>query len=109
MKKGFEEAALEMGAEAEVEIDIMYPGYKLSEEDKVVQTAQQAIKKAGRTPELLTSGGGSDGNIISGYGIPTVNAVGYEEIHTTNEKMPVSELVKITEVVLAIVEHSASE
>ncbi|MFB4164629.1 M20/M25/M40 family metallo-hydrolase [Alteribacillus sp. JSM 102045] len=109
MKTAFEQTAQEMGAETEVEVTVMYPGYKLSEEDQVVSTAVKAGRKIGRTPKLLQSGGGSDANIISGYGIPTVNlAVGYEEIHTTNEKIKVEDLVKLTEMVTAIIEESTS-
>ena len=57
---------------------------------------------------LHQSGGGSDANVIAGHGIPTVNlAVGYEEIHTTNEKIPVEELAKTAELVVAIIEEVA--
>ena len=71
---------------------------------EVVQTAMKAIRNIGRTPELMTSGGGSDGNIFNGAGIPTVTlSVGYEEIHTKNERMPVEELNKLTELLLEIV------
>ncbi len=110
MRTAFEQTANDMGAEAEVEVTVMYPGYKLSEKDHVVSTAVKAGQTIGRTPKLLKSGGGSDANIISGYGIPTVNlAVGYEEIHTTNEKISVEELVKLTEMVTAIIEESTSK
>lgn len=108
MKAAFEEAAAEMGGRAEVEIEIMYPGFKFGAEDHVVKVAQKAAKKIGRPSELLTSGGGSDANVIAGFGIPTVNlAVGYEDIHTVNEKMPVKELVKLAEMATAIVEIAA--
>ena len=47
--------------------------------------------------------------MIAGFDIPTVNlAVGYEDIHTTNEKMPVEELYKLAEMVVAIIEEVAS-
>lgn len=104
MKAAFEEVAAEMGGRAEVEIDIMYPGFKFGAEDHVVKIAQKAAANIGRPSELLTSGGGSDANVIAGFGIPTVNlAVGYEDIHTVNEKMPVKELVKLAEMATAIV------
>jgi tripeptide aminopeptidase len=110
MKAAFVETAEEMGATAEVEIEILYPGYSFSSEDEVVQIAQRAASKIGRSCDLLQSGGGSDANVISGYGIPTVNlAVGYEEIHTTNERIPVEELSKITEMLLAIIEETVNK
>ncbi|WNS74147.1 tripeptidase T [Bacillus sp. DTU_2020_1000418_1_SI_GHA_SEK_038] len=110
MKEAFESAAEEMGGKANVEIKVMYPGFKFSEGDHVVEVARKAAAKIGRSCELLKSGGGSDANVIAGFGIPTVNlAVGYEEIHTTNERMPIEELYKLAEMVIAIVEEVAAQ
>ena len=110
MKEIFEETALEMGGHADVSIEVLYAGYKLGEGDKVVEIAQRAAKRIGRHGNLLQSGGGSDANIFSGFGIPTVNlAVGYEDIHTTDEKMPIAELVKVAEMVIAIIEETAKK
>ncbi|WLR54554.1 M20/M25/M40 family metallo-hydrolase [Mesobacillus subterraneus] len=107
MKEAFEATAEEMGGSAKVEMEILYPGFKFSEADEVVQIAQRAAAKIERPCSLLRSGGGSDANVFSGYGIPTVNlAVGYEEIHTVNERMPIVELVKITEMLLAVIEET---
>ncbi len=106
MKVAFEDVASEMGGRAEVDVQVMYPGFKFGEGDHVVEIAKQAAKKIGRSSELLRSGGGSDANVIAGFGIPTVNlAVGYEEIHTTNERMPIEELNKLAEYVIAIIEE----
>ncbi|WP_102346744.1 M20/M25/M40 family metallo-hydrolase [Bacillus sp. Marseille-P3661] len=108
MKDAFESVAKSMGGEAIVEIDVMYPGFKYGEGDHVVEIAKQAVNKIGRIPKLQQSGGGSDANIFVGHGVPTVNlAVGYEEIHTTNEKMPIQELVKTAELVFAIINEVA--
>ncbi|MEI5908195.1 tripeptidase T [Bacillus spongiae] len=109
MKEAFHSAAAEMGGSASVEVDIMYPGFKFADGDEVVEVAKKAAEKIGRPSSLQTSGGGSDANVIAGFGIPTVNlAVGYEEIHTTNERMPVQELVKLAEMVVSIVEEVTS-
>ncbi|WP_282032876.1 M20/M25/M40 family metallo-hydrolase [Metabacillus indicus] len=108
MKEAFESAAAEMGGRAEVEIEVMYPGFKFGEGDHVVEVAKRAAANIGRTSELQTSGGGSDANVIAGFDIPTVNlAVGYEDIHTTNEKMPIEELVKTAELVVSIIKEVA--
>ncbi|HZG73247.1 MAG TPA: M20/M25/M40 family metallo-hydrolase [Chondromyces sp.] len=109
MKEAFESKAAEMGGRAEVDIEVMYPGFKFGEGDLVVEIARKAAEAIGRPCELLTSGGGSDANVIAGFGIPTVNlAVGYEEIHTTNERMPIEELEKLTEMAVAIVQQVVS-
>ncbi|ARI77130.1 M20/M25/M40 family metallo-hydrolase [Halobacillus mangrovi] len=108
MKKAFLETAEDMGGEVELDVEVMYPGFKQKAGDEVVEVARSAAAKIGRESELLTSGGGSDANIIAGYGIPTVNlAVGYEEIHTTNERMPIAELEKVAELVTAIIKEVA--
>ncbi|WP_163531027.1 M20/M25/M40 family metallo-hydrolase [Halobacillus ihumii] len=110
MKQAFIQTADEMRGEVELQVDIMYPGFKQQEGDHVVEVARTAAKQIGRESKLLTSGGGSDANIIAGHNIPTVNlAVGYEEIHTTNERMPVGELVKIAEFVTAIIDEAANK
>ena len=73
MKDAFEGAAEEMGGKAEVEVEVMYPGFKFADGDHVVEIAKKAAAKIGRNSELLHSGGGSDANVIAGFGIPTVN------------------------------------
>lgn len=110
MKDAFENTAKEYGGSADVEVKIMYPGFKHEAGDEVVEVARSAAKTIGRDSSLKKSGGGSDANIIAGLGIPTVNlAVGYEEIHTTDERIPVDELVKITELVTAIVQEVSNK
>jgi tripeptide aminopeptidase len=105
MKEAFETTAKEMGGEAIVDVTVMYPGFKFGDGDHVVEVAKKAAAKINRPSSLQHSGGGSDANVIAGFGIPTVNlAVGYEEIHTTNERMPIEELEKIAEMVVAIVQ-----
>ena len=108
MKETFERVAAENGARAEVDVKLMYPGFRVTESDKVVQVAMAAVTAIGRTPQLGISGGGSDANIIAGFGIPTVNlSVGYEEIHTTNERMPVEELEQLANLLVAVVQQTA--
>lgn len=104
MRKCFIEAAEEMGGNAEIDTKIMYAGYKYNESDEIVQIAKQAIEGIGRTPRFFASGGGSDANVMNGYGIPTLNlAVGYEKIHTTEERMSIEELQKTTELFISLV------
>lgn len=104
MKETFERVAKENGARAEVEVKLMYPGFRVTDEDQVVKIAKAAVEAVDRTPQLGISGGGSDANIIAGFGIPTVNlSVGYEEIHTTNERMPIEELEKLADLLEAII------
>ena len=110
MVETFEKTAAAMGGKAVTEVKLMYPGFSFGEDTEVVQTAMEAIRNIGREPELMTSGGGSDGNIFNGAGVPTVTlSVGYEEIHTKNERMPVEELNKLTELLIEIVRTAANK
>ncbi|WP_042355123.1 M20/M25/M40 family metallo-hydrolase [Bacillus rubiinfantis] len=110
MKEAFETVAADMGGKAEVQVEVMYPGFKFGEGDQVVEIAKKAAAKIGRGCELQQSGGGSDANIFNGFNIPTVVlAVGYEEIHTTNERMPLSELYKLAEMTLAVIDEVVNQ
>lgn len=107
MKDLFEKNAHEYGAHAEITVNKMYPSFHYKKSDQVVKIAYEAAKSIGRESSFITSGGGSDANIFSSYGIPTVNlAVGYEEIHTTNERIALSNLVQIPSFLIAIVQQS---
>lgn len=110
MKEAFETTAAEYNTTADVEIAVMYPGFKYSAEDLVVQVAMEAVKRIERQPQLLSSGGGSDANVIAGHGIPTVNlAIGYQHIHTKQERMPIEELNKTAELFVAIAQQVVAQ
>ncbi|TGA98212.1 M20/M25/M40 family metallo-hydrolase [Sporolactobacillus shoreae] len=107
MKDAFEQTASEMGGHANVDIQFMYPGYRFDPSEEIVQLAEKAVASVGRTAKMLSSGGGSDANVINGKGIKTINlGVGYEKIHTTQERMPITELVKTSELVLSLISLS---
>jgi tripeptide aminopeptidase len=109
MKEASESAAADMGAKVEFNSQRTYPAYKYDESDEVVQLAVRAVHRIGRQPVTLFSGGGSDANVFNGLGIPTVNlAIGYEHIHTTKEQIPVDELCKTVELVVALIQEVAS-
>ena len=108
MKETFEQVASKFGGSSDVTVKLMYPGYSASETDKVVQVAMEAVRNVNRQPQLGISGGGSDANVIAGFGIPTVNlSVGYENIHTTKERMPIEELEKLADLLEEIVKVSS--
>lgn len=107
MKSTFEDIATSYGATADVTVQLMYPGFRMDASERVVQIAMTAAKAIGREPQLTVTGGGSDANIIASFGIPTVNlAVGYEQIHTTNERMSIAELEKLADYLVEIIKHS---
>ena len=108
MVQVFEETAVGFGGSAKTETQLMYPGFQFEESHPVVQVAKRAVERIGRTPEIKKSGGGSDANVFAGAGVPTVIlSVGYEEIHTTKERIPVLELEKLVDLLVEIVQVAA--
>lgn len=100
------EIANKYDATAETEFNEIYPGFNLEKSHPVVQLAQSAAKELGFSSEVLQSGGGSDANIFNNIGIPTANlSVGYEYIHTTNERIHKQQLFNLTKLMVEIIKQ----
>jgi len=109
MKEAFETAANELNGRVDIKTNLTFPNFNLDENDPVIKIAKRAAEKIGRSCDLIKAGGGSDANIFNGYGVPTgILTCGYELIHTTEERMPIKELNKLTEMTLAIIAEVAS-
>jgi tripeptide aminopeptidase len=82
------------GVSADIKVEHSYSAFGLGEEDLPVQLAIKAAQALGLEPSLEKTGGGSDANIINGHGIPSVIlGMGYTDVHTTSEAIPVEQLV----------------
>lgn len=104
----FKEAADELGGTVDVFTEFMYPALHAKEDSEVIQLAKEAIENIGREANIISLGGGSDGNIFAGQGIDiAILGLGYEEIHTTDERMPLEELYKITELIIELIRTQA--
>jgi tripeptide aminopeptidase len=98
-------AAAEYGGEVELVVVPSYPAYKLAEDAEPVQRAVRAARQIGVPVRFKPTGGGSDANIFNSRGIPSVVlSCGYEKVHTTGERIPLAQLVLLTEWVLAIID-----
>ena len=104
LKQTAEDTAQEFKAKAEVKINREYYCYNLSTDNQVIKIAMKAAKDMGLEPELRPSGGGSDANVFSKKGFPSVVlAIGMEKVHTVNEYILVKNLKKTAEYVLSII------
>ncbi|HYF91925.1 MAG TPA: M20/M25/M40 family metallo-hydrolase [Symbiobacteriaceae bacterium] len=104
MRRCIEDAARELGGAADVEVLRSYAAFNLSPESAPVRRAASAAERIGAAASVTSTGGGSDANIFNANGIPmAVLGVGYEEIHSTRERMPVDQLVALAEWTLAII------
>ena len=80
-----------------------YDGYRFGDGDAPVRRAEAAIRSAGLEPWRATTCGGSDANELNAKGLPTVViSVGYRDIHTNQESMPIDELDRVAEVCRAL-------
>ena len=60
---------------------------------------RRQLLTAGRVPQHTVTCGGSDANELNAKGLPTlVISVGYKDIHTNEESMPIDELNCLAEV-----------
>lgn len=109
MLEAFHEAAADVGAGIEIEVERSYSMYRLSESDEVIQIAVAAARKAGIEPIMHETGGGSDASIFNARGLPaTVLGVGYEKAHSVEEYLPIDDFVKATEMAVALIEVAAN-
>lgn len=98
-------AAAEYGGTVAIETVTSYQAYKLREESEPVCRAARAAAKIGVPVRYKSTGGGSDANYFNNRGLPTVVlSCGYEKVHTTAERIPLKQLVLLTEWVLVILD-----
>ena len=90
----------------DLKVESEYPVMRLSEDDPVVETIRRAGLALGRELSFIVAGGGSDANIFNGYGLPTaIVATGMSDVHTTDERADLNDMVKLTELLYTIVTH----
>jgi len=89
-------------ARLEVDVRLEYPGYTLRDDDPAVQLLFPVLRELGFEPEPKPLGGGTDGNILRGFGIASVviGRGGYAQ-HTKEEYLVVPEMVDCARVVEA--------
>lgn len=80
-----------------------YPAMKLETDSPVLQRLYKAEKSTGKKLQYLIAGGGSDANIINGFGLPTaIIATGMDKVHTVDEQLDLNDLVRLTELLVGI-------
>jgi tripeptide aminopeptidase len=89
----------------ETEVHKSYSGYRFKREDFVVRLAGSALERAGYEPSFTLSGGAADANVFNDRGLACVNlANGMADIHTPDEHIAVSDLERMVDVTLALVD-----
>ena len=92
------------GATLEIERIKAYEAFQHAEDTPVVRRVWDAMTKAGVTPDLQQSGGGSDANNMCQNGIcATVVGTGMAKVHTTDEQIAVADLEGTASMVLELI------
>jgi tripeptide aminopeptidase len=91
-------------AGAKIEIKDDYPKMELSENSKSVKLIMEAGRRLGKDLHCVAAGGGSDANILNNKGIemPIVSC-GMQKVHSKDEFIKIDDMVKTTELLLAII------
>jgi len=91
--------------EVEIQVGDASRGYRFKQDDLPVRLAASALRRTGREPSFILSGGGADANVFNERGLECVNlANGMTDIHTPEERIAVADLEEMVEVTLALVE-----
>jgi tripeptide aminopeptidase len=86
---------------AEIEIIRKYDGFSLEEHSPLIKKLCEAAQKTGKTPKIISSGGGSDANFFNEKGIKTsVISCGMANVHTHDEFIKFSDIVDCTKMIL---------
>jgi tripeptide aminopeptidase len=104
MVRALERAAKKHRAHVDIRLRFAYPAYRIPARAPIVRLVSDAVARVGRTPQLDVAGGGSDANQFNAHGIQSiVTSIGIEKMHSTQEFIPVGELVKCAELVFELV------
>jgi len=94
--------------EVETHVGATARGYRFRRNAPAVDLAAVALKRLGRVPRFVLSGGGADANVFNERGLQCVNlANGMTDIHTPDERIAVADLEEMVEVTLALVDEAA--
>jgi tripeptide aminopeptidase len=91
--------------QVETEVHKSYSGYRFKQDADAVRIASSALERSGFEPTFALSGGGADANVFNERGLACVNlANGMTDIHTPDERIAVSDLERMVDVTLALVD-----
>ncbi len=103
----FKQAAADFGAETEIKVKRMYGAFHVDEDDEIVKMIKKVFSKMNIKPIVVSTGGGSDTNILNANGIKAVNlSVGMEKAHTLEEYIAIEDLMNSVRMVVEIVKEA---
>ncbi len=103
----FKQAAADFDTEVEIKIQRMYSAFNVDENDEIVTLLKKVFTRMEIEPSIISTGGGSDTNILNANGIKAVNlSVGMEKAHTLEEFIPIEDLINSAKMVVEIIKEA---
>ncbi len=104
IKKCFEEAIDKYGAILEWKETPLIIGYDFQEQHPLLVHAKKALESLDHEVRFERSGGGTDANVFNELGKQVINvSIGYENIHTIDEYIPINEFENAVEFSLKLI------
>jgi tripeptide aminopeptidase len=107
MERALRTAAEKHGGTVDVHWRKEYDGFLFGPDDPLAKLVEDSCSDAGVRPWRFRTGGGSDGNIFTGHGIPTlVLASGMTAVHGTEERLAVADLHAMASILEALLRRA---
>lgn len=104
MVEEMKKACEKFGGKLDFEVTRSYNPLVVDENSELVKEVSKAMEQLDISPLLKASGGGSDTNNYFENGIEAINlAVGMTNVHTKDECIKISDLVKMTELIIELI------
>ena len=109
MDSAMRDAAREIGAQVDIDWELEYRGFKLSEEAPTVQLFNRAVKRVGLEPSTVLSAGGTDANMYVDLGVePVVVSTGMTNFHSVDEYLKVEDLYNTARIAVALAREAVA-
>ncbi|MGL1932751.1 MAG: M20/M25/M40 family metallo-hydrolase [Desulfotalea sp.] len=88
----------------EVEIQDDYQSISIPADSPIIDILKSGAEKSNKTLKFEATGGGSDANVFNQHGIETVIlGTGMDKVHSTQERVTLSDMVELSELLLATI------
>jgi len=106
MKNTFTREIHKCGAKVEFESIREYDLFSINIDSQILNFCKIATKEQGIDLKIKATGGGSDANYFNSLNIPTiVISTGMNKVHTVDEEIKISDMIKATEFLSSIIKQ----
>ncbi|WP_432736211.1 M20/M25/M40 family metallo-hydrolase [Maridesulfovibrio sp. FT414] len=103
MEKCCKDAVAKIGGEYIFDYEISYPALHVADDSALLLRVEDCCRSLGLDPRRISTGGGSDANILYGKGYNAITmGIGMSKVHTTDEYIEIKSLTGCAELVAEI-------